>query len=182
MSITIIQLNSIIGLREELAEHLDFHLLDDSAEDIMFRVKGPESFAPIANDGDGGVFLIGHGSGAILYVTSEGRAGVVAKSLSEFLQLLIAHPYWQDLLKFSGGGNVREMIRAAQQLEKDLMDEIPGIERTRVALYRRLKLQPAKDPISTLHHAVSNMGALISVLAPDDWESESLFNTFTLNA
>ncbi len=181
MSITITQLDGIKGLREQLAEHLDFYVSDDLAEASWFRVGGPESYAPIAKEGAGGVFLVGHESGAILYVSSEGQAGVVAISLAEFLQLLVAHPYWQDLLKFSGGGNVKEMKRAAQQLEQDLENEIPDIEEKRGALYRRLKLQPAKDPISSLHHAVSSMGSLISVLAPDGWESESLFNTFTLN-
>lgn len=182
MSITIPQLDSIEGLREQLAEHFDFCFSDDLAEATGFRVEGPESFAPIAKEGAGGVFLVGYESGAILYVSSEGQAGIVAKSLTEFLQLLIAHPYWQDLLKFSGGGNVTEMKRAVQPLEQELVDEIPDIEEKRAALYRRLKLQPAKDPISSLHLAVSSMGALVSVLAPDGWESESLFNTFTLRA
>ena len=180
MPITIAQLNGIPGLKEPLAEDLDFCLSDSAEDAVWFRVQGPESFEPIAKEGAGGVFLIGHKTGVVLYVTSEGSAGVIANSLAEFLQLSIAHPYWKDLLKFSGDGKLSEIKRAAQFLEQDLLDEFPDIEEKKAALYERLDLLPGKDPISALHHAVNTLGSSIKVLAPDDWECGSLFNTFML--
>ena len=69
----------------------------------------------ILNLSTGGGFLAyGDGDGdfdqmPILYVTSEGQAGKVASNLSEWLAIVVAVPYWQDLLKFSGGGDLAEM-------------------------------------------------------------------------
>jgi hypothetical protein len=45
----------------------------------------------------------------ILYVTSEGQAGTIAPHLTALLGTFVGAPYWQDLLKFSGGGDLGEM-------------------------------------------------------------------------
>ena len=44
----------------------------------------------------------------VLLATSEGQAGIMAASLQDCLELVIAHPYWQDVLRF-GKGDLSEM-------------------------------------------------------------------------
>ena len=90
----------------------DFDLSRNATARGWLRLESPESFQPIAEDASGGVYLIGSG-GRILYVTSDELAGVIAVSLADALSLFVAFPYWRDLLKFSGGGDLTEMKRAA---------------------------------------------------------------------
>src|SRR5690242_19224712 len=86
---------------EVLGRHFDFRVdlaVQGGVLDSV-RIKGG-GFVPIATEGAGGAFLLS-ASGYLLYVTSEGGAGVIAASLMEGLQLMVAFPYWNSLLKFS---------------------------------------------------------------------------------
>ncbi|WP_133680730.1 hypothetical protein [Paludibacterium purpuratum] len=147
---------------------------------LWFRVQAEEKFSPFAGDGAGGVFLFGNASGLILYVTSEGQAGVVAASLTEFLQLVIAYPSWPDLLKFSGGGRLDEMERSASYIKQEGADDIANIEASRSTVVEGLSLPPALSPVSALHHAVAVLGQGVAVLAPDGWVCEGLFGSFVV--
>src|SRR4051794_13606612 len=85
----------------------DFGLLDEDVPG-WFALESGEPFQVIARDGTGGRFcLCGAGeaqSRRLFYVSSEGQAGTIARSLEEGLQMMISLPYWRDCLKFSGGG------------------------------------------------------------------------------
>jgi len=76
---------------------LDFEI--DQGEPLWFSVDGVDAIRRIAADGAGGVFAQ-LADRRMLYVTSEGAAGIVAADLDEFVGLVVACPYWQDLLKF----------------------------------------------------------------------------------
>lgn len=91
-------------------------------EEPWFTIDGVESPRQIGSDGSGGAFVL-LPSRNVLYVSSEGRAGIVADSFDAFIQLVVAHPYWLDILKFSAGGDLQEMRRAADALEATLEDE-----------------------------------------------------------
>src|ERR1700730_2763542 len=88
----------------------------DPEEPLWFSVDGVEAIRRIAGDGAGGVFAQLAGT-RVLYVTSEGSAGILAADLDEFIRLVVACPYWQDILKFSADGNLDEMHRTAAFLE-----------------------------------------------------------------
>jgi hypothetical protein len=154
--------------------------LTDSVEMGGFRLKSNESFAAFAEDASGGVFLVGSRSGRILYVTSEGQAGVVAMSLQDFLQLIVTYPYWFDLLKFSGSGSINEMYRAVPYLaaEQDDADATQAQETVRVGLGIN------KNPLAlqALHNAVHAGGEDIDILSADGNHFRSLFNTFTVDS
>lgn len=149
---------------------------------LWFRVQAEEKFSPFAGDGAGGVFLFGNASGLILYVTSEGQAGIVAASLTGFLQLVMAYPCCPDLLKFSGGGRLDEMERSASYFKQEGADDIANIEASRSTVVEGLSLPPppALSPVSALHHAVAVLGHGVAVLAPDGWVCEGLFGSFVV--
>jgi hypothetical protein len=167
-------------LAQTLAAAFDIDFARPPGESVWFTVKAPESFLPFATEGAGGVFLQGAASDSILYVTSEGKAGIVAASLAEFLQLVIAYPNWVDLLKFSGGGQLGEMERVAPYLEREFRGDDSNIQMHRDAVMNELSLDPAPSPISALHHAVATQGKGISVLAPDGSECGGLFGSFVV--
>ncbi len=88
----------------------------------LVLVDDLDEFAPIGSESSGGAFVL-LPAGQVLYVASEGRAGIIAASFEELIQLVVACPYWPDILKYSAGGDIDEMRRAAQMLESMLENE-----------------------------------------------------------
>ncbi|WP_245471114.1 hypothetical protein [Bradyrhizobium genosp. SA-3] len=88
-------------------------------EEPWFTIDGVENPQQIGSDGSSGTFVL-LPSQNVLYISSEGRAGIIAGNFEAFIQLVVAHPYWLDILKFSA---LVEMRRAADALEATLDDE-----------------------------------------------------------
>ena len=136
----------------------------------------------VAVDGTGGAF-IAYGPGPIesrpiLHATSEGQAGRVGSSLSEFVGILIQLPFWGDLLKFSGGGKLPEMRRVVGYLEADYAEEEPELDVIRERICSELAVPKIIDAIAVLHNSVH---ATDCTLVSEDGDVYcSLFNSFTV--
>lgn len=163
-----------------LAELCEFSVNRRREDDDWYRIKSSESFQVIAGDGSGGAFLAGT-SGLVLYMSSEGRAGVLAPSLPEAVAMFVALPYWQSLLKFSAGGDLAEMKRGAAYYESDLQRNTADPASQRQLVSSALTLLTLPDPVASLHSAVSTLGVDVVVEAPDGNCFASLFNTFTVD-
>jgi hypothetical protein len=163
---------------ERLCWSFDFRLEADLHQTGWFTVDGAKACEPIGRDGAGGVFALLPPSQHILYVSSEGQAGIVAADFDEFIQLIVACPYWQDLLKYSGGGSLAEMRRAAAALN-GAFDDDDDINEARDYLISKINLTRPPDPVGALHRAVS--ASAITVRAPDGDPCASLFNDFTID-
>ena len=142
-----------------------------------FRLEPSTDCTLVAEDASGGVFARA-ASGAIVYVSSEGQAGLLAPDLASFLALVVALPYWQDLLKFSGGGKLAAMRRVVPFAEHDLREAEPEIEAHRRVLERALSLPVLEDAVAMLHDAVASEA--LAVVDPGGEPFESLFGTFTV--
>ena len=79
-------------------------------DEPWFTIDGVENPRQIGSDGCGGTFVL-LPSRNVLYVSSEGRAGIIAGTFEAFIQLFVAHPYWLDILKFSAGGEFEDAAR-----------------------------------------------------------------------
>src|SRR5260370_41875043 len=118
----------------------------------------------------------------MLYASSEGQAGIIARSLESGLSTIIDLPYWQDCLKFSGGGQLAEMRRVVPLAEDDLVTDTPPIESGRKALRAALGLVPLSDSVRELHAALTELSALYPVCGPEGWQFEPLFARFTVES
>ncbi len=163
-----------------LGDYLDFELLniDKSTDWITLAPNYPVEV--IAGEGSGGVYVT-YGEGEIekrpiLFISSEGQAGKLANNLSEFVCMIIEIPYWSDLLKFSGGGQLSEMKKTAQFMFAEFSEEYPDYNKAKTILKSKLALTNISDPIALLHSCMQNSDC--KVLASDGWEYETLFNTF----
>src|SRR5436190_9717155 len=79
----------------------DFVVVDNQEYGpVWFDTAPLEPFKIVAQRSTGCVYALTGAQLHILLATSEGQAGVMAASLQECLELVIAHPYWQDLLRF----------------------------------------------------------------------------------
>jgi hypothetical protein len=167
------------GIIDDLAYAFDFDIDRASQDYSWIRLTPEHRFVVVAGESTGGAFLA-YGTGdfdqmPILYVTSEGEAGKVASNLGEFLGILVAVPYWQDLLKFSSSGDLAEMRRTAELLQHYVEDENVTIAKSR--LMKVLAIQEIADPVELLHYNVEATDC--TAVAEDGWRYGSLFNKFT---
>ena len=163
---------------DRLGCSFDLDLEIDPAEPIWFSVDGTEGIEQFGRDGAGGVFSQLTDSARVLYVSSEGAAGVLAADFDEFVELIVACPYWQDVLKFSGRGNLEEMRRSAAWFETDSLDD-EDLTEARAFLKSQLGLTEQVDPVGGLHRAVTT--SEVTVRTPDGEPCSSLFNRFTID-
>ena len=182
MAITLLQLQSDVEVRKLLAWPFDFELPTAAVKADWFQIRPEAETSVIAQDGTGGLFLLYGTEQHLLHITSEGAAGVIAHNLTEGIALMVAHPNWRDVLKFSAGGKLVEMRRAHAYFERELHEEEPEIDSYRSILKERLSLGESGDQIAALHRAVSVLGEGITVVAPDGTEFDSLFNTFSVKS
>ena len=101
----------------------------------------------------------------------------MAASLQECLELVIAHPYWQVLLRF-GKRDLSAMRRVLRDRIEEFEDEAlvdnPEIAQFRPLLRAQLGLAEPGDPAKLLHHAVMVLGAGVIVRGSDGYPSEPL--------
>lgn len=147
-------------------------------DEPWFAIDGVESPRQIGGDGAGGAFVL-LPSQNVLYVSSEGRAGIIANTFEAFVQLIAARPYWLDILKFSAGGDLEEMRRAAHALEATLDDE-DEVNEAREEIRRGLDLPEADDPVRALYEAVAASDAIVR--ATDGCPFTTLFNRFSVDS
>jgi hypothetical protein len=176
-----VDLNALIAANDEVAERLswifDFRLDLEAHQTDWFTIDGFDTYQHIGHEGAGGAF-VQLPDQRILYISSEGQAGVIAADFNAFMQLIVMHPYWQDLLKFSGGGKLAEMRRAAIALEAMTADEEEDLEEARESIKSELSLKEPVDAIAALHRAVSTSNVIVRS-SFDGNPAQSLFNTFT---
>ena len=177
MHLTLDDLRTDAAVLDLLGEHFDLGVFAQSRSLDGCTVDACASILAFAREGSGGVFCLLEG-GAVLYIDSEGEAGLVATGLSEFLELVVDHPYWQSILKFSDNGRLDEMRHAADRLELDLQDEETDIDAARETVRAALGLSGGSDAVGRLYAVVRAGEGQIVVRAADGSAYASLFGRF----
>ena len=118
--------------------------------------------------------------GDILYVDSEGSGGIVASNLDSMFLLLVCHPCWHELLKYSNGGSLTEMRRAFPVLENYCNQEEPQFRQAGEEIRKILGLPPVTDVVDQLHASVSSAPHRLTIYAPDGSSYGSLFGAYTI--
>ncbi|MCK1738856.1 hypothetical protein IVA79_34005 [Bradyrhizobium sp. 138] len=163
--------------RAVVARLIDLEVSFAPDAEPWFTIDGIGNPQQIGSDASGGAFVL-LPSQNVLYVSSEGRAGIIAGTFEAFVQLVVARPYWLDILKFSGGGDLQEMRRAADALEATLEDE-DEINEAREEIRKSLDLGEADDPVGALYEAIAASDAIVR--ATDGSPFTTLFNRFSID-
>ena len=173
------------AITEILEEVFDLILPAESAcyAEQLFVLQDGRPYQVVAQQASGDFFVLcpspERDGTLLLYVCHEGSAGVIAADFHEAIQIIIALPYWGDLLKFSAGGQLNIMRQAAASLETELCEELPELNELREQLFRELHLEPLPDPINTLYEHVRSSDDLIAVLSPEEGNRfDGLFGTW----
>ena len=162
-------------VRQLLGDSFDFYLTDDDDHDWLI-IDGVTDRRAIAKDGGGGPYLLFGKDDRLAYVTSEGRAGIIAANLEEGLSLLVAYPYWLDLLD----DNVEAMHEGIEELEESMLGDIEDLDEHRAIIRERLKLKSQGDELEKLHSAITTLGRNFVVRPPN--EPEIAFQPFLRGA
>jgi hypothetical protein len=162
---------SDIETQEWLVRACDFNVGMGYGEPSWSSVDGVDRPEVIARDGSGGEFVVLAPSPRVLYVSSEGAAGVVAADTDELVALVVLCPYWRDLLRCS---TLEEMRQAAPRLERSWLDEDQEFGKFRKFLKAKLGLSD-RDPIAQLYHAASTSD--VTVRASDGTAAVPLIKT-----
>ena len=166
-------------IRDLLAFPFDFSVDEVAADPFWFKAEPNLELIPIAGEGTGGTYFRLAESGRILFVDSEGAAGIIAENFEDLIQLIVSHPYWMDLLKFSGKGSLPEMHRAVDWASRNYLDCYPEASQALLRIQQSLGIRPSSLALERLHGAVSNSTNVLRLYAPDGSELGSLFNGFT---
>jgi hypothetical protein len=175
----------ILRANKEIRDMLwrfDFVVVDNKEYGpVWFDTTPLEPFEIVAQRSTGCVYALTGTQRHVLLATSEGQAGIMAASLQDCLELVIAHPYWQDVLRFGKGdlSEMRQVLRdRIEEFEEEALDDNPEIEEFRPLLRVQLGLAEPRDPLKLLHHAVTVVGAKVIVRDPDGYPSEPLAGRF----
>jgi hypothetical protein len=175
----------ILRANKEIRDMLwrfDFVVVDNKEYGTVWFDTAPlEPFEIVAQRSTGCVYALTGAQRHVLLATSEGQAGIMAASLQECLELVIAHPSWQDLLRFGKGdlSEMRQVLRdRIEEFEEEALDDNPEIEEFRPLLRAQLGLAEPRDPLKLLHHAVMVPGTKVIVRDSDGYPSEPLAGRF----
>ena len=157
-----------------------FNVYRSALDYSWFELEPKIDFDVLAGEGSGGAFLA-YGSGEIelrpvLHVTSEGAAGEIATNLDELLGILLNLPYWEDILKFSGDGDLNEMRKTARIMQREYERNDADILAACDRLKGVLPIPPLRDPVRAFHDAIHR--TTCRVVARDGSYFGSLFNSF----
>jgi hypothetical protein len=158
----------------------DFALVDNKEYGpVWFDTAPLQPFEIVAQRGSGCVYALVGPQRHLLLATSEGQADIMAASLREGLELIIAHPYWEELLRVGKGDlpAMRQVLRdRIEDFEDEALDDHPEIEEFRPLLRSRLGLSDPADPAGLLYQAVAVLGADLIVHDLDGVPLQSLYN------
>jgi hypothetical protein len=166
----------LIHADEELAGLVEDVCEFDVTRGDDWLLSGDE-YEPVAGDATGGTFYLCGEARSVLYVSSEGQAGVLGGNLRKALEVMVGLPSWPDCLKFSDGGDPAVMLTAAEHLRRDELSDDPerATRRLEVAAALSLDLATMPELVARLRDAVA--GTPPEWVTTDEGAYESLFGT-----
>jgi hypothetical protein len=168
--------SALFEVADVLCFSFDLELSELADAPDWFHVAQADCKA-FATDATGGVYALvtlisGHKRYGI-HADPRGRAAVLGTSVQETVAMVIALPYWRDLLKLAHG-DLDHMRRLAETLEGEVQDDIPAIDDARAELWKLLPIEAPRDPVKKLRDLNATVPPLVVVLAQDGWQYKSL--------
>ena len=162
MDVDLDRLAEDTGIYSILGWPFDFRVVTRQPSQTWYSIEGAGSTRVIGRDLTGGDYVLLAPSGRVLFASREGAAGIVAASVTECFSLIVELPYWQSLLKFSGGGQLWEMRCTAPVLEEMALASDPELNVLRDIVRAKFNLSVPRDAIGRLHRAVTASDAVVT--------------------
>jgi len=108
-----------------------------------------------------------------LHIDAKGTVVRVGDSLEQVVSLVVALPYWPELLAQCTAGGLSALREAAQRLEQEVCEDLDQIPAARQELRAFLELPEIADPVVHLYELAVEPPP-VTVSSPHGWRYESL--------
>src|SRR6185436_6191253 len=102
-----------------------------------------------------------------------GSAVCIGADVEQALALLVALPYWPELLAQCPSGELSALREMALRLEQEACEEWPALPAARQELQAFLELPELPDPVLRLHELAVEHAPTVTVWSPHGWRYES---------
>jgi hypothetical protein len=160
--------------------------------EVFERALGSEAYAtpapwlPAFEVPDATVAVVGKGATGGVYLDCEqgqnryclhvdirGTAVCIGDDVPQALALVVALPYWPELLAECPSGELSALRAVAQRLEQDACADLPALPAARQEVRSLLQLPELADPVLCLHERAVRQSLPLTVLSPHGWRYES---------
>lgn len=164
----------------------DFELLERPVDAEEYTTPSPwlpaftvpgASAAVIGRDAMGGLYVLCEFSAPratrCVHLDTSGHIVVLGESLQEAVWLLVAVPYWRELLARDAANSLDAMQTAARELEREVFDDLPNLPEARAYLQAFFAFAPPTSDAVTRLYELNRASDSITVLSPHGWRYES---------
>jgi len=175
----------LLEVREVLMFSFDFELLEHPLDPAEYTTPSPwlpaftlpgASATVVGRDAMGGVYLTCEfasvGSRCCLHLDTRGHVVLLGETLQDAVSLLVALPYWRELLVESSSAGLDAMRAHAFRLEREVCEDLPALPEARVYLQHFLGFPALADPLGRLDELMARTDS-VTVLSPHGWRYES---------
>jgi hypothetical protein len=109
-----------------------------------------------------------------LHIDRRGTVVHLGRDLQQVVALVVALPYWPELLAECSAGELSSLRELARRLEQESCDDLYALPAARQELQSFLELPELADPVRHLYE-VATAGPALTVWSPHGWRYESPF-------
>jgi hypothetical protein len=109
---------------------------------------------------------------ACLHIDTRGTVAYLGDDLREVVALVVALPYWPEVLAQCNAGELASMRDAARRLEQETCEEHYALPAARQELQDFLQLPVLVDPVQRLHD-LAIQPLPVTVSSPHGWRYQS---------
>ena len=124
----------------------------------------------------GGVYLTCEFSSArsrrCLHLDTRGHVVLLGETLQDAVTLVVALPYWRELLIECSGAGLEAMRTHAFRLEREVCEDLPALPEARSYLQQFLGFPVLADAVGCLCELMAQTHS-VTVLSPHGWRYES---------
>jgi hypothetical protein len=174
----------LLELWDVLAYTFDFELFEHALGSDAYANPAPwlpsfvvpgATVSVVGRDGIGGVYVCCERgqTRCCLHIDTRGHAVWLGDDLQQALVLVVALPYWPELLEQCPSAELSALRECAQRLEREACDDLPALPAARRELREFLEMPDLPDPVRRLHQLAIEQSPPLSVWSPHGWRYES---------
>jgi hypothetical protein len=178
-------LSRLLEVREVLMFSFDLEVLEQPLEAEAYATPSPwlpaftvpgARAAVVGRDAMGGLYVACEFSSSrspcFLHLDTCGQVVLLGESLQEAVAILVALPYWRELIAQCPSGSFDAMRAQAVQLEREVLEDLPALPASRGYLFEFLALPALPNPLARLCELNDAKNA-VTVMSPHGWRYES---------
>ena len=174
----------LLEVWDVLAFTFDFEVFESALGSEAYATPSPwlpafvvpgASVSVVGREGTGGVYVCCERGQKLccLHIDPRGNAVCIGDDVQQAVALLVALPYWPELLEQCPSGELSALREIAQRLEQEACEDLPALPAARQELQAFLELPALGDPVLRLHQLAVEQAPPVTVWSPHGWRYES---------